>query len=130
MDPESTEGLRDRLRLYARYAALVAEELEARERGDRERLRERMDERERVRAEIAALPGADGGDEAPAPGGALEAAVAEAERRAQAEAEVRDRLSRMRDASLRARSGVRLPRPAGDGYAPPATVRGALDVRR
>jgi|GEM_PF-3655800 len=124
---ESTEVLRERLRLFARYAALVAEELEARERGDHARLREKLEERERVRAEIAAL---SGDDESPAPGAALEAAVAEAERRAQAEAEARDWLSRVRDASLRVRGGLRFPRAAGDGYTPTAAVRGALDIRR
>jgi hypothetical protein len=109
--------LRSLLQLYGRYAALIAEQLDALDRRDYPRLQQLALDRERVQRDIEARA-RDAGDDyvEGLRGGAadvdhvLSSALEQVQQQAEDDAALRDRLERLRGSALSAAKGLALRR--------------------
>lgn len=117
--------LRTRLQCYARYVALIADQLEALEQGDSARLRQTQEARDELERELAGGEAEDADD--------LDSLVrrgAEAvERRLAEERSLRSRWTSLEDDAIRVTRTVRASRPGRGRYPATGALAAQLDVR-
>jgi hypothetical protein len=125
--PQRAE-LAERLQLYSRYVALVAEQLDALGRDDRGRLKELVEERGRLEAGLAHAPGEPIGD-AMSIEDLLGAGLASLAERIDAIRRMEDRWSLLNDGAVRSARTVAPPTVRGGRYPEPAPHDRQVDRR-
>ncbi len=130
--PSEPEALRTRVHAYARLMALIADQMEALDRGQMARYHELAGERDQLQRELSANSGELHKDEAVdemAP--FLHQTLQAMEARAESGELLRDRLSVLRDASLQAIRGLESRRIGGcENYLPPRFATAQVNILR
>lgn len=127
-------GLQERLRGYARYVALVADQLEALEQGDRTRLRDLHEARAELEREMQGEPPEEDDPEATAPSPAelqeaLTAGIRLLELAVETSQATQEEWTRLQDRVRSATVGLRPARVAWDRYPEAEAGVARLDVR-